>query len=473
MLSCSSPLLVPDPDRAGHKEEAEPLKDEDTAERRVEIRDVDFARAFDEHYDSSCVEKTDTAVSDSKIQALKDKQVHSFRYPPLRLNKRPVRILLRSDVSRSVVYSPSRTAIVSSSEPLYFRGRLELKASNDTETIAATVNNQTKVLSLPCTLKIKSEVQAIDVEEDSYRGALILVSKKKGTFSIVNLVDVEDYLRGVVPKEMGSLPESDIEALKSQAVAARTYSYQRMAANENNFFDMHRTVADQVYGGANVEFRTTDLAVRMTKDLVLSYNNTLVHAYYHSTCGGRTANVEDIWGHNPYPYLKSVVDTDSRGKSWCSISRYYTWEESWSTRQLSNTLSQFSSEGRLAHPYSGSVRDIRVNERFSCGRIKECSIRSTVGEYSVGGDRIRFLMRRNTQSRGILRSSRFEIKSLDRNRVQIAGSGFGHGIGMCQMGAIGRSRAGQSFEQILKAYYTGVQIRTAVSFSPHSVAEGH
>jgi stage II sporulation protein D len=99
-----------------------------------------------------------------------------------------------------------------------------------------------------------------------------------------------------------------------------------------------------------------------------------------------------------------------------------------------------------------------IAERFSCGRISVCRVASSLGIYEYGGDRIRFVFRRNLKGYPILRSSNFEVLNVDSKEVLLTGRGYGHGVGMCQMGAIGRARTGQSFGEILDAYYTGSYI---------------
>ncbi|KMQ50701.1 SpoIID/LytB domain protein [Chitinispirillum alkaliphilum] len=456
-FGCSTPFLVPNPPGGIAPDmPAEAFKTEvDSAEDFISEEEIiDFSVAFRE----------DTPRDSQKISdSFEEEKTVSYRYPPIRVEKRPVRVMIRRHARSKTIYTPSRATIRYRGGSVAFRGRVHVQALGDGSRISATVDGETRQIPLPCTLSLSSLMQFVEVGEDSYRGNLILLSEGRNSFSVVNVVGVEDYLRGVVPREIGRLGEPEMAAMKSQAVAARTYVYVRMKANRTRDFDVLSTVADQVYGGANDEYRYTDMAIRLTKDLVMAYGDEIIHAYYHSTCGGQTANVHEVWAqHSPYPYLRSVSDLNSEGVAYCHFSRLFTWEESWNLRQLSTILTNHSRDGRLTTPYSGAFRSINVNQRFSCGRIKSASINSSGGNFLAGGDRIRFLLRRNNNQQGILFSSNFTVKESDRNRLVVAGRGFGHGVGMCQVGAIGRSRAGYTFDRILRAYYSGVQIRTAV-----------
>lgn len=433
--------------------------DESLPDRQVRTLDVDFARAFEE---SPTPRETVLAPSDPAV-------VHSLRYPSLRAKKRPVRVMVRRNVKDAVVYSAATVEARTPGMRTTFRGRMQIEADlAGPGAVVATVNKVRKELRLPCTLLVSSGAHLIDVGESSYRGAVVIVSEGRGTFSLINILNVEEYLRGVVPLEIGNLAEADIEAVKAQAVAARTYTYRKMAANEKALFDVVSTVADQVYGGAKAEAATSDAAIRLTKDLIMAHEDDIVRAYYHSTCGGRTANIEDVWGGEGVAYLRSQNDSDDKGgRAFCAGSGSFSWTDTWTDQQLTGIVKRYSSEGSLTPPLTkGSIKRIDVRERFGCGRVKRVVITSTANEeHTTGGDKLRFVIRRNTQSRQvqILRSSNIRSVTAAGGKITITGGGHGHGVGMCQVGAIGRARAGHNFEQILKSYYSGVLLRTVVN----------
>ena len=111
--------------------------------------------------------------------------------------------------------------------------------------------------------------------------------------------------------------------------------------------------------------------------------------------------------------------------------------------------------------FRGNVTDFRIEKVFPCGRISLCTIRGGNSEFKSERDQVRFILRRTNPENSILRSSSFKVVSIDKTGIKISGRGYGHGVGMCQMGAVGRALVGLNFEQILKAYYTGVTICTA------------
>jgi len=344
----------------------------------------------------------------------------------------------------------------------FCRGRVTFEMAKNGRSVVVSGAWGTDGISLPCTVFTQNAYNFIDLGEHSYRGTLILAQEKQGAFTVVNLLGIEEYLRGVVPLEIGKRGESEIEAMKAQAIAARTYTYKRMSMHQNSLFDLLCTVSDQVYGGADVEYRYADLAIKLTENLILTYGDSVIDAYYHSTCGGKTANADDVWKKEHRDYLVSVTDEDSQGRIYCKDSPLFSWNETWSPSQLSSILVRQYPAAYQGNNFKGTVRGLAVDSRFPCGRVKWCVITTSEGKYGCGGDQARFILRRGTQDHPILRSARFEVNSVNAREVSITGTGYGHGVGMCQMGALGRARAGQSFEKILKAYYTGVQIRTAV-----------
>jgi len=434
---------------------------EERQDRVVRTRDVDFARAFEDEG----APRRDTPAAPAAKPMPPAPAAHSLRYPSIRVQKRPVRVLLKRGIGEIVAYSAAAAYVYTPDGSMSFRGRMHIDATyGPKSSVIATVNNVKKELRLPCTLFVNSATNLLELGENSYRGAIIVIREDAGSVSIINAIHIEDYLRGVVPLEIGSLSETALEALKAQAVAARTYTYKRMAQNADKPFDLASTVADQVYGGAIAEAPTPDMAIRATKDLIIAYNDEIADAYYHSTCGGRTANIEDVWGGEKIPYLRSKSDMDNSGKAYCGQGGAFRWTETWGMSQLSNLIKQHASEGNMIPPYGGgTLRRIEVRERFECGRVKKLAIVTSHGEYAASGEKARFVLRRNNTPQQILRSSNFNSAAIANGEIMINGTGYGHGVGMCQVGAIARARAGENFEQILRAYYTDIAVRTVFS----------
>jgi stage II sporulation protein D len=314
--------------------------------------------------------------------------------------------------------------------------------------------------TLPCTLSTIDTTDCIGYGKERFRGAIVL----SGTESllVVNLCSVEAYLRGVVPLEMGKRGREEIEALKAQAIVARTYAYHRRGQHAAEPFDVVKTVADQVYGGAGEESPACDEAVAATRDRVLVWRDSLAETYYHSTCGGRTASIDEVWGKPACDYLRSVNDTGNGGAVFCAGSPSFTWEESWKEGDLSKILRLTSAQGSPGNRFSGTLKKIRIDDRFGCGRVKKCVFTGSRDSLECGGDRVRFLLRRNGANGPILRSANFTVAKNGPRSFTVRGRGYGHGVGMCQMGALGRARAGQNAEQILAAYFPGTELRTVM-----------
>ena len=289
----------------------------------------------------------------------------------------------------------------------------------------------------------------------AYRGSLIF-SVDGGRLQCVNVLPLEDYLRGVVPLEMGRTGDQGLEALKAQAVVARTYALKYMLGPGNGIFDVRASVQDQVYGGIQAEYPLTDHAIHETMGRVVLSADTLAICYYHSTCGGTTASRNEVWGGPVIPYLITQPDRDTADKPWCSASRYMRWSESWDAADLAAILRKnLSVAGVRNAPAFHRLKDLDVRSRFSDGRINVLEVVTDKGSFELHGDKIRFALK--TSKGRMLESSRFDIE-MEGNRITARGSGYGHGVGLCQMGALGRSAAGQSYQEILEAYYPGTAV---------------
>lgn len=292
-----------------------------------------------------------------------------------------------------------------------------------------------------------------------YRGTFRIYASQPDGLTLVNEVDMEGYLRSVLPNEIGSPPESDFEAVKAQAVAARSYTLSYLGRRAALGFDLYASVEDQVYGGIDRENAQSERALDATAGEVLLSEGAPVRALYSSACGGRTANVEDVWPWAWTPYLRSVRDADGENETpYCSISANYRWREEWNVGAFMTMLREYGPiEGGALAALAGDLMDVRVKSRSRCGRVQDLAITTTEGEWVIHGDRTRWGLRRPGQS-GILRSSYFKIGMIrdvqgTPVRVVASGGGNGHGIGLCQWGAMGMSRAGKNYRAILRHYY--------------------
>ncbi len=373
----------------------------------------------------------------------------------LTIGQTNIRIALRRNIASAVFYTMGEALVWSSTfrSPLRFRGRLLVEAKGNGLAAIIPAGGRGQDAALPCTL---SAAGLLSLDEKQFRGSMIIQGDDK--ISIINSCSVEEYLRGVVPLEIGRLKNGEAEALKAQAIAARTYAYKRMSVRNGQLFDVVATVADHVYGGAYVETDEADQAIRATKNLVLAYGDSLCTINYHSTCGGRTADVSEVWNRLSQPYLRSVKDTAPDGTAYCAFSPAFSWEESWSGEEISGILRAAGAKDKTGR-FAGSLRAIRVTERFACGRVKTCVLDGSKGSIECHGDNVRFILRTDDANGQILRSANFTVTQNGPHRFTLQGKGYGHGVGMCQMGAIGRARSGQKCDEILKAYFTGAVIQ--------------
>jgi stage II sporulation protein D len=305
----------------------------------------------------------------------------------------------------------------------------------------------------------------ISVGGVAYRGTLLLQPSPSGRLTAVNVLDMEIYLLGVVPREIGRVGPELLEAVKAQAVAARTYAIRYLGRREALGFDVFATTQDQVYGGVPAEHEPVSQGVRATEGEILTYGGQPIEAFYHSTCAGQTAAIEEVWNEAPRPYLRSVVDVNPRtGLAYDSVSSRFRWTQRWPAADLaairSRTLADSLPRGVRT---VGEIRDMQVTQRTPSQRIRAMRITTSEGgTFTVGGDRIRWIL--PTPAGAPLNSSRFDV-ALVRDpsgrvsEVVATGGGWGHGIGMCQVGAMGRARDGQDYRTILRTYYNGVEIR--------------
>ena len=299
----------------------------------------------------------------------------------------------------------------------------------------------------------------IQYKDSRYRGIMRLLPRGEA-IRVINIVYMEDYLRGVVPPEIGRRVAGEAEAVKAQAVAARTYAMSHLKQYLNEPYDIKSSIMDQLYEGMTVEDDLTNRAINETAGRVIMFQDKMIDAYYHSTCGGHTDDIHQVWDRQEVPYLKSVTDGDA-----CSWSKYYNWQEVFAEKQLRGRIEHFLTSDRGRDFRIGQITDVFIGERTAGGRVKDLIVQTSTDIYRFHKDRIRWVIGRTSNPDLILPSDNFAVE-LDRDsgnnitHVTFRGRGYGHGVGMCQCGAIGHARGGWTFDQILTHYYTGVEIRT-------------
>ncbi len=375
--------------------------------------------------------------------------------------------------------------------------KIKIKSNN----FELIVNNKSEKQNINGTIVLDCPKGLLGVEnlkrnskQALYHGNFEITPKNETSFYLINVLDLQSYLKGVVPNEMPV--RFGLEALKAQAIAARNYAL-LPRTNTAKEFDVDDSVASQVYFGASTESELSNKAVEETEELVALYDWELILAQYSSTAGGYTENYENAFSDpktkdfppKSKPYLQGRPDIYnvaplnreeearlfymSYPDSYDMKSPYYRWQKEFSREELEKVLSQTlvaqSKTGFVKPEFKqsdtlGELKELRVKRRGVSGKIMELEIVTDKATYSVFKE---LVIRRLLQKDGIsLPSANVVFENLydaDKklNKVAAYGGGFGHGVGMSQYGAGFMSTSlHKTFDKILKRYYTGITIST-------------
>lgn len=400
------------------------------------------------------------------------------------------------------------------------------------------INNDLKYQNLkgPLLFNSNADLEILDLNRKGtpakYKGMLELrASKKIGYFNIINVIDMENYLKGVVPNEM---PVSfGKEALKAQAVAARNYATRAQISPD---FDVVDSTASQVYYGSNSYRDITNQAIDETKGIYALYRETPISALYYSTSAGISDDWDDVFNNgvksDQHPYLKAKYETTSKPlKSENDVIKFYSSPEGFDTNSpkfrwnieferkeleevLHTTLLQQSNAGLVEPKYDGStkiegLKEIKPIKRTQSGKIIELLIVAQNGEYKVKKELgIRRVLKKNN---AMMPSANFFVENIgeeaitekettepdqDENSTEkenlgaiklftqisktkypksfkFTGGGYGHGVGMSQFGAYNLAKSGKKFPEILHFYYTDINISTipkTVLFNEYNIS---
>lgn len=275
---------------------------------------------------------------------------------------------------------------------------------------------------------------------NDYRGAAKIIVRH-GKLTLINLLDTEDYLKGVVPEEMPT--EWPAEAIKSQAVAARTYALQNRKRHENEGFDLCTNTHCQQYLGKRSEKSAANKAIEDTSGEVLTYQGKLIDALFHTDSGGMTENSEDVWG-SKLPYLRAVDEKDTYTKPWKNV---------FTAERVASLV------GKQSHKDIGSLKKIELSslkighadkDRSASGRVRQAIFVGSKGRAAVSGNDLRNLLG--------LRSTLFDLQ-LNHKQVTIEGYGWGHGLGLSQWGAKKWAESGKGYREILSHYYQHTELK--------------
>jgi stage II sporulation protein D len=282
----------------------------------------------------------------------------------------------------------------------------------------------------------------LELGDRRYRGVMDVFINPVGIPVAVNELEIEEYLRGVVPNELGPRKFPQLEAQKVQAVAARTFAFRSLGGNARFGFDLYSDERSQAYTGVVSEEPLSDRGIRDTRGVVAMFEGEPIWALYSSTCGGRTEAFHEIFKGAPIEYLM--------GGAIChdEASPYHSWEERIDMRKVQSSLDRYAGVGRLKH--------LDPLRRSEAGRVVEMRFTGDEGEKVLKGNEIRFALELRSNFLTAIRP--IEDSSGLIRELLVRGKGWGHGVGLCQVGSVDLAEKGERYDDILKYYYKGVYL---------------
>lgn len=273
-----------------------------------------------------------------------------------------------------------------------------------------------------------------------YRGKIILIRKDKTRVLIVNEVGIEDYVKGILCKEIA--PWWPMDALKAQSIIARTYAFYQKQFPKDKDFDVTDDIYSQVYGGKTSERWRANRAVELTKGKIMVFRKNVFPTYYHATCGGATEDASRLWNIDLAP-LKGVVC------GFCKASVHFNWKKEIPLDALESKLIE------KGYNCPESIQAIEIIARDASGRITSLLIQGKDASLEISAKDFRQALDPN-----VIRSANFIIQVVS-GAAYIEGLGWGHGVGLCQWGMYAMAKEGVPYEQILYHYFPESKI-TAV-----------
>ena len=310
-----------------------------------------------------------------------------------------------------------------------------------------------------------------------FAGRINLQPNAYGTYSLVNKVPLETYLRGVLPYEIGtSAPKASLEA---QAVIARTYALRNLRRFAIDDYQLCADTHCQVYDGLNGVAKTTDQAIAATRGMVLTYNQELVDALYSSTTGGVTASFSDVWNREDRPYLRPVIDAavniwnlsekslahEKNFRQFINLEKgfnestwdVFRWHKQTSLEDITKDLQKFLRLKKSPYAKLKTVEALAVKKRSDSGRILDMAVKTDIGVFTLHKDEVRSAFAAPC-------STLFYLQPINKGKPDVwgyafIGGGLGHGVGLSQTGAQNLAKLGWSSVKILHFYYPGTQLQ--------------
>lgn len=285
-------------------------------------------------------------------------------------------------------------------------------------------------------ISIKPASGFIKINGVPYRGFVSIKICENNKFNVINVVDMESYLYSVVGREMS--PSWNIEALKAQAVCARTYTVKNLNKYAKYGFNLCNTQASQVYSGVNAESPSTIQAVEETRGKIVRYEGEACEVFYFASSGGITASVEHVWG-TYYPHLRSVLDEYENPEE----ATKYRWEVVYTKEEIKNILANKGVK-------IGDINEVKVTGDVMSGRVVEVTFYGSEGEYAAKREKARTILN--------LSSQLYKIVPMEDGSYKFEGKGWGHAVGMSQWGAKAMAEKGHSYMDILNFYFTDIEV---------------
>lgn len=284
-----------------------------------------------------------------------------------------------------------------------------------------------------------SEKKYVKVNDRPYRGDIEVRKNGKHKLTVINILDIEKYLYGVIKMEIS--PRWPEDAVKAQIVAARTFALKNRDKHKDEGFDICSTVHCQVYGGVNAEDKVSNKYVDETRGEVMTYRGELINSSFHGICGGMTEEPKNVWnGGKTVPYLRSVRC------NFCKDAPGFKWEVKVPLYKIREKLQSAGIE-------VGKISSLMILRKTISGRAAKIRVTGANGTETIDATKLRSLLGTN-----VIKSTMFTLQK-KHNNIVFKGQGWGHGVGMCQEGARGMAKKGYSYKQILEYYYRGVMIK--------------
>jgi len=269
-----------------------------------------------------------------------------------------------------------------------------------------------------------------------YKGTLQIIRTKEGSLRLINLVTLDDYLKGVLYHEVSH--RWPLETIKAQAIVSRTFALYQAQQNKDKYHHLRADVSSQVYGGVYAYRYKTNKAVEQTNGQVLYYNGELLPAFFHATCGGRTEDVSQLWKLKMKP-LKGVLCP------FCRNSPHFSWSRNIPLKEIEAALKD-------AGYQISRLNSMRVKGRDTSRRVKDIVLKTADEDLIISAKDFR-----QTLGPSLIKSTNFSIEIKD-GAARFTGRGWGHGVGMCQWGAFAMAKKRKNAYQILRHYYPGASL---------------